>query len=224
MVTEIELLLVAGLAVLTVPSSIAAWYYSDEKRARRALRTAPRRAIGEARAGRLEKFTGRVSSLAEPLRAPLSGRRCVHYVVTVEEKRSSGGSAHWETVLRDPSGVDFLLEDGTGRARVVNKTITLLNRPVALYGSATFNYVTPEIRAYLATHGLERKEAFVNESMRCLETVLEERTTAAVMGEVSFEVDPGGMAYREMPRRVVVTAPQGKSILASDDPDLVPLS
>jgi hypothetical protein len=213
------------LLVLAVPAYVVGWYYSDEKKARRALRAAPRCAIGEARDGRVEKLTGRISSLAEPLRAPLSGRRCVHYAVTVEERRSSsGGSARWETVLRDTDGADFLLEDGTGRARVVSKAITLLNTPVALYGWATFNYVTPEVRAYLAAHGLERKEAFVNDSMRCLEAVLVEGTMAAVMGAVSFEVDPGGMRYREMPRRVVVTAPQGKSILASDDPDFLPLS
>jgi hypothetical protein len=214
------ILLELGIAA----GSIAARYFSDERRAERALRAAPRTAIGEARAHEIEKLTGRVSSLAEPLQAPLSGRRCVHYVVIVLEKRSSDGIARWVTVLRDASGVDFLLEDGTGRARVVNDAITLLNEAVAIYGWATSNKVTPEVRAYLAAHGIERKEAFLNDSMRCLEAVLEEGTTATVMGAVSFEVDPGSMRYREMPRRVVVTAPQGKSILASDDPHPLPLS
>jgi hypothetical protein len=124
-------------------------------------------------------------------------------------------------VLRDPSPVDFLLEDGTGRARVVSKAITVLNEAEAFFGSGALNRETPQVRAYLAAHGLERKEAFIDESMRCLETVLEEGKTAVVMGEVSFEVDPGGEGYRETPRRVVVTAPRGSSILASDDPDLV---
>jgi hypothetical protein len=173
----------------------------------------------------VEKLTGRVSSLAEPLLAPLSGRRCVHYLVTIEEKRSFGGSARWKTVLRDRCSVDFLLVDGTVRARVVNEAITVLNKAQALYDSATPEVqaylATREVRAYLAAHGLKRKEAFVNESMRCLETVLEEGRTVAVMGKVSFEVDPGGEGYREMPRRrVVVTAPSAESILASDDPDL----
>ena len=52
----------------------------------------------------------------KPIVSPLSGRRCVWYRYTVEEK--SGSKDGWETVERDQSTAIFHLDDGTGRCIV----------------------------------------------------------------------------------------------------------
>ena len=50
--------------------------------------------------------------------APFTGSRCLAYEYEVEELRSRGKSESWETLDRGMDGVDFVVDDGTGRVRV----------------------------------------------------------------------------------------------------------
>lgn len=52
----------------------------------------------------------------EPIIAPLSGRRCVWYRYSVEEKSAEQGE--WQTIERGVSDAIFHLDDGTGRCIV----------------------------------------------------------------------------------------------------------
>jgi hypothetical protein len=213
-------ILAIGIVIVVV-----AWYFSDEQKTKRAIRDSPRAKIAEAQAGQVMRLTGRVSYLGEPVRAPLSGRACAYYEVIIQEYRSSGKSGSYVTVLCDPGGVDFLLDDGTGLARVVNQALKVVAVQDAKYESGTFHDATPELEAYLTAHGLKSKGWLFNKSMRYLEAVFEQGETVTVVGQVSFEHVPGGVpagdGYRETPKRTVVAAPPGGFLLASDDPKLV---
>ncbi|WP_262180750.1 E3 ubiquitin ligase family protein [Haloarcula laminariae] len=50
--------------------------------------------------------------------APFTGSRCLAYTYEVEELRSSGKSESWETLDTGMAGVDFVVDDGTGRVVV----------------------------------------------------------------------------------------------------------
>jgi hypothetical protein len=50
--------------------------------------------------------------------APFTGARCLAYTYEVEELRQSGKSQSWETLDTGMSGVDFVVDDGTGRVVV----------------------------------------------------------------------------------------------------------
>lgn len=50
--------------------------------------------------------------------APFTGTECLAYTYEVEEWRSSGNSSSWQTLDEGQGGVDFLVDDGTGRVRV----------------------------------------------------------------------------------------------------------
>lgn len=50
--------------------------------------------------------------------APFTGAACLAYTYEVEELRSSGKSSSWHTLDEGAAGVEFLVEDGTGRVRV----------------------------------------------------------------------------------------------------------
>ena len=50
--------------------------------------------------------------------APFTGSRCLAYTYEVEELRSSGKSQSWQTLDSGTGGVDFVVDDGTGRVRV----------------------------------------------------------------------------------------------------------
>lgn len=51
----------------------------------------------------------------EPVTAPLSGRPCVWYRYTVEQKQGSGNKHDWTVIERGISSAIFHLDDGTGR-------------------------------------------------------------------------------------------------------------
>ncbi|MBV0924693.1 E3 ubiquitin ligase family protein [Halomicroarcula limicola] len=50
--------------------------------------------------------------------APFTGSPCLAYTYEVEELRSSGKSESWHTLDEGMGGVDFVVDDGTGRVRV----------------------------------------------------------------------------------------------------------
>ena len=50
--------------------------------------------------------------------APFTGSRCLAYTYEVEELRSQGKGESWETLDTGMNGVDFVVDDGTGRVRV----------------------------------------------------------------------------------------------------------
>ncbi|MFB6222817.1 MAG: GIDE domain-containing protein [Haloarcula sp.] len=50
--------------------------------------------------------------------APFTGSECLAYSYEVEEFRSSGKHSNWETLDEGQAGVDFVVDDGTGRVRV----------------------------------------------------------------------------------------------------------
>ena len=50
--------------------------------------------------------------------APFTGSRCLAYTYEVEELRSSGKSESWQTLDTGMDGVDFVVDDGTGRVLV----------------------------------------------------------------------------------------------------------
>jgi len=55
---------------------------------------------------------------AGTVEAPFTGSRCLAYTYEVEELRQSGKSQSWETLDTGMSGVDFVVDDGTGRVKV----------------------------------------------------------------------------------------------------------
>ena len=50
--------------------------------------------------------------------APFTGSRCLAYTYEVEELRSSGKTQSWQTLDSGMDGVDFAVDDGTGRVLV----------------------------------------------------------------------------------------------------------
>jgi hypothetical protein len=57
----------------------------------------------------------------EIIRAPLSGKKCVHYKYVVEKRVQSGKSSHWKIISRGYNPDPFYLEDNTGKVMVEPK-------------------------------------------------------------------------------------------------------
>jgi hypothetical protein len=203
------------------------WYYSDEQKTKRAILSTPRVRLRDATEGAVAKVMGRVEYLTDPLTAPFSGRSCAYYLVTVQEYRSQGKSGSWVTIIRESDGVDFLINDGTGKARVVNQLLKVVAVKDATYNSGTFHDAPPHLEAFLNKHGQKSTGWLFNKSLRYEEAIFEAGERLAVVGQIRFEHDPGavpeGSGYRETPRRAVIDAPPTGLILASDDPSVLRL-
>lgn len=103
------------------------YFFAPSIRARRALRRLPTTELVSAPRGVLVKVAGRVRPIAEPFAAPLTGRTCVAYEVTL--LRWYSGSAV-PTRVRSAARVrDFLVDDGTGTALVEAEGATLALEP-----------------------------------------------------------------------------------------------
>src|SRR5690348_10484363 len=88
--------LVALTSVIALAFMAHAYWSSDVAKLRRAMKAVPKAPIADVRGGVVAKVVGRVRLIGQPLRAPLSGRRCVHFEVIVEHQSGAGTRGDWE--------------------------------------------------------------------------------------------------------------------------------
>jgi DNA-binding transcriptional regulator YdaS (Cro superfamily) len=210
-------------AVVLAVMGLSYWY-SEAAKIRRALRAARKVAIREATSGEVVRVSGRVRPVGEPLRAPLSQRPCVYFETTVEEYRSSGKSGKWVEIIRETEGMDFLLEDETGKAVVRASEMKVLAVKDHRRESGTFNDAAPDLEAFLARHGKSSTGWIFNKNLRYKEGIFSPGETITVLGQARWEQDPdptsAGTGYRDVPKRLVLGVRPDGPLLASDEPDL----
>jgi hypothetical protein len=201
-------LLTGGVAIV----GFAAWYFSQDQRTRRALRNRPRTTVREAVDGQEMKIVGTVRFLGPPLKAPLSGTPCAHYRVTVVHRKQRSSSV----IIREEQGVDFILEDATGRARVLMAGARVAVNMDNESRSGTFD-ADERQEALLTRHGKASQWWIFNKSLTYSEGILEEGEEVAVFGRARWEIDPDpGSGYREPPRRLVIEHGNAGPLLVSD--------
>ena len=203
------------------------WYYSADNRAKRAMKAVPRRAIAEVIEGEQARVVGDVV-IAEPLSAPLSGRACACWTVTVEQHVSRGKSSYWKLLVKESEAADFFLTDGTGKAIVRTSHTQALLEGDGRGGSGILSEPSEALTEFLAQRGHDTKGWFFNKRIRYREGVAEPGETVAVVGTGRWERDPdeeasAGEGYREarMPKRLVMGPPaDGKPLMLSDERDV----
>lgn len=198
------------------------WWFSSEQVAKRKLKKAVAVPIAEAVEGSLVKITGQLALAdTEALAGPLTGRACAGYTVEVQERRRSGKSSHWHTVISTQDTVSFVVEDETGKALVKPHGATLVLVRDAHLSSGFLNDASQRIEEFLASHG-RSSEGFLgmNKAMRYKEGVLEPGEEVAVLGLAKWEMDPDPTAsegYRGRAKRLVVDMSDEGTLIVSDD-------
>jgi hypothetical protein len=216
---------VGGLA------AVIAWMYFGERgRVRRRLKKELRVDIADATDGPV-KIAGKLRTIDEPQRAPLSGRPCALYEVIVTELPRDSEEGR-RVIIRDRVAKDFLLDDGTGtalvRASVVQTELDLaiqydrLAMTGVLFGVSTVEADPAALEAYLAQHG-QKATRFLGgaRELEYMEGVFEAGELIAVHGEARREDDPSGLggSYRERATRLVIEPLEGKLTL-TDEPSI----
>ena len=121
---------------------------------RHRLASAERRSLAELPEGVVARVVGRAAQLTEVLEAPLTGRPCVYYKVTITRPLLNLGG----TLAHEERGVMFALDDGTERA-VVDPTNCLVDLVVdERDASGADHRPTGREQVLLSRFNIEQKE------------------------------------------------------------------
>ena len=217
-------LLVGIFAIAFGGIAFSLWYFSEAQRTKRALKGSRAVRIVDAPEGATVKISGQVRLGERTLTSPVGQRPCAVYQVLVEELRRGGKNSQWVTIVDDREVVEFFLEDGSGRARVMpmGELVSLAIERDVHVRTGSFDEPEPHLVEYLQSRGHDTEGWFgINKKLRWREGVIEDGEEVAVLGRCRREVDPDPRAtagYREKAKRLVVEPPDDGKMLISDDP------
>lgn len=191
------------------------WWFSEDTKIRRTLKSTPTRAIATLQEGEVVRVTGRLRPAGDLLRAPLTGRPCAYYLVEVHESQKRGKSSTWVEIAQEVQRLDFEVVDATGTALVrMDASKVLLTRDMHSR-SGLFDDANEAEKAFLARCS-EESTGFLgfNRTLRYQEGVLEPDEMVTVLGRVTVD-NRGG-------RRVVTLGPApDRPVLVSDEQGMV---
>lgn len=166
--------LLIGFIVFVIGGGVALANLGNFRRRQRILAT-PTSPIVQAPGNQPVEIKGRiVPSEQGVVQAPFSGRHAVWCRVTVQERRRSGRSSVWVTLLQDVDARMFLVDDGSGQlARIMPQGANVILEKTSVASSGTFNDAAPHLEAFLASRGLKSTNWLgFNKAMRYEEELL----------------------------------------------------
>ncbi len=194
----------------------------------RQLKRVQPRSIAAVVDGGVVCIAGVVEPLEALLAAPLTGRPCVFWAVSVTELCWS--LASYELGSRD-QGVPFLLVDGDTRARVIPegarvalpfdtriRALVPVTTPLPLakggWGASEPSVMSTHERAF---YDSLRVRIMETSRVRLTEYVIEPEVTIVVQGHAAREPDDRAVevGYREAPTRLVVSSARRAPLLVS---------
>jgi hypothetical protein len=210
-------LVALGLASLYAAGSVVAHHRSHDERRRRSLRGTRSSTIAQLPEGEIVRVIGRAREHGARLRAPLTGRPCVYYIVRVYSLDLSD-----ELIAEEAQGVLFRLEDATGSTPIdpEGAEVTLefdYERQLGLRGQPT-----EEEEAFLYARRIPSHGFVFNHRLRFCEGVIELDEKIAVAGPAVRELERtrgAGEAYRGVPAmRPALRGSPSYRLIISDDP------
>lgn len=208
-------LLLLGLALITGVGG-ASWYFAPVQRRRRRLRAALPWPVAELPEGVIGRVTGQARTLDGTLIAPLSGRRCLAYEITLHENTHNSHRA----LAREARGIPFVLEDGSGHAVIdpAGAEYALDMDHTAAGGTTTT--IRPELAAMFERLGLPATLGTRSKIALC-EGVIEAGERVSVLGIATREPDPTAAptGYRDdAPTRLRLAGSRRYPLVISDHP------
>jgi E3 ubiquitin ligase len=206
-------LLIIGAILFVIGAIAFASGIPNMKRRGRIIRT-PTSPIAQAPGNGPVEIKGRIAPSEQGLvAAPFSGRQAVWVRVTVQERRSSGRSSYWKTVVNEADGRPFMVDDGSGQlARVMPPGANVILDAQKVADSGTFRDAPPHLEAFLNSRGL-KSTSFLgfNKAMRYEEQVLAPGDDLYAIGPSRREPGPPvSDGYRMVPgSQLVLYAGQG---------------
>ncbi len=197
-------------------------YKSPTRRRIRLMQQTKRWPIAELPENTLGRLVGKVQRLDAILRAPLSGRACVMYRVTVEHRHQRHISPSGMRIIDDQVAVPFALVDDSGQAFVDPTDTKFLVDVDANEFSGMFDPASALETEFLARHGVSSTEEAFNKALHFRESILGLGEAITVVGIGVREPDPAVAStdpYRRGPgQRVRLTGSAEEPLLVTDKP------
>ncbi|QVY64471.1 GIDE domain-containing protein [Polaribacter sp. Q13] len=207
LVTDFDSFIIPLIFVVLVGLIIfITYFFSTKQKIIRTLSKLPIKQIGSLKNNQFTRFTGKALHIKEPLIAPFSKRKCVFYVIKIEQKKSSGKNNHWRTIVNEEKVQDFFIEKNSDFAMVrlhqnpKNYTCHLVvDKKV---NSGTFNAPTSEFNALLKQYDIKSENFFgFNKSLRYSEAIIEigeQITVAGIAKWKSLKEPIAGYSYSKI--------------------------
>jgi hypothetical protein len=150
------------------------------------------RRIGSLKTNEFSKITGKALHVKEPLIAPYSKRKCVFYSIKIEQKKKTGKSATWRTLINEEKVQEFFLEKG-GDNVIVKPSQNPKNYLSYLVvdnktSSGTFNDASIKFEKLLEYYNINSKGFFgFNKQLRYKEGIIEVGEEITVAGIVKWK-------------------------------------
>ena len=210
-----ELIFLLGVLALVVVGVVWGLLFSRDTKIHRRLFARQTQAIATAPPGATVRLTGTVEPIGEQLWAPMTRRRCVHYLTVLEERQYNHftNSWKWVEVIRLEKSLDFMLRDASGVARV-----RMARAQVAIVRdqrgrSGFLDDPTPMELEFLEMQGEDPTNGTaMNRALRYAEGVLAAGEHVTVLGVAH----PGDDTCR-----LVLEAPPDGHLLVTDEPTTV---
>ncbi len=188
------------------------------KSLRRRLRAASPATLSELREGLHCRIAGTARAIeGDALTAPLSGLRCLGYLLEVIATEVGVGD---RLLVYDKKAVPFVLEEGDHRAVIDPMYVELLVAPAHELRAYAFRE-DPQQRAILARY-CPHETLLATTSIRYRELVIEPGMRITIAGTGHREVDPHAQAERgfrdEAQQRLRFVGAPGLPLLIGDDP------
>ena len=171
---------------------VLSYFFSTKQKIIRILSKLPIKQIGSLRNNELTRFSGNALHVKEPLIAPFSKRKCVFYVMKIEQKKSNGKSSSWRTIVNEEKIQEFFLEKN-GDFAIVRPSQNPKNYVSHLVidkkvNSGSFNDPSPKFKELLNHYNIESEGFFgFNKSLRYSEGVIEIGEQITVAGVAKWK-------------------------------------
>lgn len=181
--------LIVILLLITVVAIVifCAYYFSVKQTILRTLSKLPSKPSSSLKTNEFTKVHGKALHVKSPLIAPYSKRKCVFYIIKIQQKKSNGKSSYWKTIVNEEHIQDFFLES-KGDFVIVQATQNPKNYKSYLVvdqktDSGTFKDPTPKFAALLEQYNIKSETFFgFNKQLRYTEGVIEIGEAITVAG------------------------------------------
>jgi hypothetical protein len=132
----------------------------------------------------LNEIKGKIVSLSEQLISPFNDKPCVYYHFKVEQKKSSGKSSHYVSIIDDIKYQQFGVDDGSGIAIIDMQNADVQIKVDKKDTSGFFDPADEKQKSVLNKYNHKSKGFLFEKTLRYTEKYLELGDEIYVIGEV----------------------------------------
>ncbi len=173
-----NMLIIPIVILIIVGGLIIHHYFNDKAVILRKLSKIPLKRSSSFKTNEIVKINGKALHVEAPLIAPFSKRKCVFYTMKIEQKKSSGKSSYWDTIVNEEKIQIFFIENNGDLVIVEPKKHPKNYKSFLVQDkkteSGTFKDPTPEFKALLNYYDINSETFFgFNKQLRYTEGVIE---------------------------------------------------